>query len=170
VKHWFQNLVFKFNLYRCTEASAFLWRVELRPGNSKFVARLQYALSDGSGAAPSGGGSGGGGGGAGAEAGGGPVVMTMHFMSSPRSPTVSGLDIACGGVSGGGGGGGTDEVCINPSSSPASPWRGYVSGLYAALPAPALGAPRDALTRDAVLARRGLYTLTHRLKPPAFNP
>jgi hypothetical protein len=125
------------------EASAFMWRVELLPGNSTFVARLQYTVTHG-----------------------GKVeepVMTMHFVSSPTSPTVSGLDITCGGwdragVKGehedGEGGRGGDAFTSNerPPPPPSThPWRGFISGLYAAVPSPPPGAP--SLTRDTVLAR-----------------
>ena len=50
-------------------------------------------------------------------------------------PTVSGLQVS-GQVVGVGGGGGDNEQTVRESPA----WRGYVSGLYAAMPAPPPGA------------------------------
>jgi len=66
--------------------------------------------------------------------------LTLHFTSSPTAGTVSGMDVV-------------------PATAPA-PWRGFASGVYAALPMPEVepssgGSPtaRRALTRSAALKR-----------------
>ena len=110
------------------EAAAFLWRIQLRPGHGTCVIRLQYSsrlVGDGLG-----------------------PVLTMHFLSTPMTPTLSGLDFERGT-------GPEDDATVAAAAAAAAdePWSGYASGIYAALPSPTPGSPIDCLTREAILRR-----------------